>query len=381
MFSPVHNTKMYAIFGSNDDQDSHQSHELHYLLKIDLCIEFFLTLIGNGLCLLVMNYEHFGGDPMKRGIENKLISSVCFAQIVGMFSSATMSMIRALYGPVNIIIAISTWFILGVSNHFASITIMIIFSNKNLNILAFNFVSHMEENFWFCFLQIINVSLSTILCFIVYFLSQDTFPFVCVFAGLPITSEYSKGTFPLMALGTFIAFSSHLIIIIYKTIQNHKSENESQVKSNYSINLFNNLVHNPNILNDLQLFLVCTAFLVTGLIPLAINKGQPADTPDALFWNWLPNRWVFGFINPMMFFYFNPAIGAHFKRTFWDDWAPEWMEKYNPYIIPLEASLPKTVPEPSKSPSFSSKIEPKNSADQDQPKSHVINVRQVANFV
>ena len=103
MFSPVHNTKMYAIFGSNDDQDSHQSHELPYLLKIDLCIEFFLTLIGNGLCLLVMNYEHFGGDPMKRGIQNKLISSVCFAQIVGMFSSATMSMIRALYGPINII--------------------------------------------------------------------------------------------------------------------------------------------------------------------------------------------------------------------------------------------------------------------------------------
>ena len=97
---------MVLIFEPNDVQDVQDTHELHYLLKIDLCIEFFLTLIGNGLCLAVMNYEQFGGDPMKRGIENKLISSVCIAQILGMFSSATISLIRALYGPVNIIITI-----------------------------------------------------------------------------------------------------------------------------------------------------------------------------------------------------------------------------------------------------------------------------------
>ena len=123
-------------------QEPHENHELHYWLKIDLIFEFFLTLIGNGLCLVVINYEQFGGDPMKRGIENKLISSVCIAQILGMFSSATISLIRALYGPVNIIISTTIWFILVSLNHFACLTLMLMFSNKNLNILAFNFVSH-----------------------------------------------------------------------------------------------------------------------------------------------------------------------------------------------------------------------------------------------
>ena len=124
---------------------------------------------------------------------------------------------------------------------------MLMFSNKNLNILAFNFVSHMDENFWFWFLQILNVSLSSILSFIVYFLSQSYFPVISTFAGLPITPEPSKVTFVLMALGALIMFVSYFIIKVYKTIQ----EPEGQES-----NLFNNLVHNPNILNDIQLFLV-----------------------------------------------------------------------------------------------------------------------------
>ena len=323
---------MVLIFEPNDVQDVQDTHELHYLLKIDLCIEFFLTLIGNGLCLAVMNYEQFGGDPMKRGIENKLISSVCIAQILGMFSSATISLIRAIYGPVNIIISTTIWFILVSLNHFACLTLMLMFSNKNLNILAFNFVSHMDENFWFWFLQILNVSLSSILSFIVYFLSQSYFPLISTYAGLPITSVPSKVYFVLMALGALIMFVSYFCIKIYKTIQDPESQDQNQVESN----LFNNLVHNPNILNDIQLFLVCTAFLATGgLIPLAIFQGQPPDTPDEVFLSFLPGRWVFGFINPMLFFYFNPAIRAHVKRDFWDDWAPGWLDKYNPYLIPL----------------------------------------------
>ena len=32
-------------------------YDLHYLSKIDICIEVILTLIGNGLCLMVINYE------------------------------------------------------------------------------------------------------------------------------------------------------------------------------------------------------------------------------------------------------------------------------------------------------------------------------------
>ena len=343
-----------VAFAPNDNQNTHESHELHYLLKIDLCIEFFLTLIGNGLCLIVMNYEQFGGDPMKRGIENKLISSVCVAQILGMFSSATLSLIRALYGPVNIIIATSVWFILASLNHFASLTLMLMFFNKNLNILAFNFVSHTDENFWFWFLQILNLSLSIILTFILYFLNQVSLPLISMYAGLPISQGPKLGnlSFGLMALGALVMFISYLIIIVYKNIHDLESQNHNTEV----VSVFNIMHHNPNILNDRQLLLTCTAFVVTGLIPYYINRGQPPNTADAIFLQWLPGRWVFGFINPMLFFYFNPAIGEHFKRDFWDNWAPGWLDKYNPNLISLVTSFDPES-EPSSGPGRLSTIE------------------------
>ena len=128
---------------------------------------------------------------------------------------------------------------------------------------------------------------------------------------------------------------SHLIISIYKTIHDPESPN----RNNEVVSVFNILQHNPNILNDRQLLLTCTAFVVTGLIPYFFNRGQPPNTPDAVFLQWLPGRWVFGFINPMLFFYFNPAIGEHFKRDFWDNWAPGWLDKYNPNLISLVTSF------------------------------------------
>ena len=335
-----------VLLFEKDVQDPPENYEIHDWLKIDLIFEFFLTLIGNGLCLVVINYEQFGGDPMKRGIENKLISSVCVAQILGMFSSAILSLIRALYGPVNIIIVTSIWFILGSLNHFASLTLMLMFLNKNLNILAFNFVSHVEENFWFLFLQILNLSLSIILVFIIYFLSQISFPLISLYAGFPITSGPELGNISagLMALGAFIMILSYLIVRTYKNTQDNSV---SPVSQDQVPTLFNNLVHNPNILNDRQLVFTCTAFIATCLIPLVFNQGLPPDTPDALFLEWLPARWLFGFINPMLFFYFNPAIGEHFKRDFWDNWAPGCLDKYNPYLISLEPSIPMTEAGPS----------------------------------
>ena len=315
-------------------QDLEDAFDLHFVLKIEICVEFLFTLIGNCLSLVVINFEQYGGDPMKRGLENKLISSFCMAQIVGMFSSASVSMVRALFGPISVGLATLAWFIMITSNHFASLLIMLIFSNKNLNILAFNFVSHLDEGFWFSFSQFFGLISSIVLTFVMYVLNEGSLPVINAFAGLPIDqTSFSMVPFTLMVLGAFVMFLSHFIISIYKAIQEHNEQGESQVETP---NLFNNLVHNPNVLSDLQILLPLTGFVVTGMIPLLVNQGRPPETVNEAFWYWLPGRWVLGFFNPALFFYFNPAIGAHFKRDFWDDWAPEWMQKYNPYLIPLD---------------------------------------------
>ena len=51
-----------------------EDYDLHYLTKIDVIIEFLLTLLGNGLCLVIVNYEQVGMNLIKRSILNKLIS-------------------------------------------------------------------------------------------------------------------------------------------------------------------------------------------------------------------------------------------------------------------------------------------------------------------
>ena len=147
-------------------------------------------------------------------------------------------------------------------------------------------------------------------------------------------------------------FISYLIISVYKTIHDPESPN----RNIEVVSVFNIMHHNPNILNDRQLLFTSTAFLVTCLIPLVFSQGLPPGTPDALFLEWLPARWLFGFINPMLFFYFNPAIGEHFKRDFWDNWAPGWLDKYNPNLISLVTSFDPES-EPSSGPGRLSTIE------------------------
>ena len=268
----------HLIFEHLDKQD----YELHYFSKIDLYIEFFLTLIGNGLSLVVINYEQFGGDPMKRGIENKFISSLAITQIVGTFLSALTLFLRALVGPLNLVLTQAVWFILVSLNHFASLVLILIYSYKDLNILAFHFASHLDEGFWFIFSQIQTLSMSIMFTFIMYFLNHGSFALVSAYAGLPIPPRASSNlTFVLVGLGAVLMFLSHFIITLYKVIKH-----ESQVDQP-SVHMFNNLVHNPNVLSDLQLLGSATFFVISGFIPILVYEGKAPETADEVFLYWL----------------------------------------------------------------------------------------------
>ena len=174
------------------EPEEKDEYELHSLTKIDFYLEFVLTLIGNVLTLIIFNYERFGGDPMKRGIENKLISSLAMTQITGTFLSAVTLFFRALIGPLNLTLTQALWFIMVSLNHFASLTLIVIYSYKDLNILAFNFASHLDEGLWFIFSQILTLSMSIIFTFIMYFLNHGSFALVSAYAGLPIPPRASS---------------------------------------------------------------------------------------------------------------------------------------------------------------------------------------------
>ena len=134
----------------------------------------------------------------------------------------------------------------------------------------------------------------------------------------------------LLGIGAVVMFLSHFGISLYKTLKNHQSDHVDNQQ-----NLFNNMVHNPNILNDCQLLWVSSIFVATAGIPVLLTGGESPKTVDELFLLLMPLRMGMGLIFPLMFFYFNPAIRVYFKRQFWD-WAPDFIQKYNPYLLSLE---------------------------------------------
>ena len=132
-------------------------------------------------------------------------------------------------------------------------------------------------------------------------------------------------SFALIGFGLVLLFFSHFIISISKAFKRASSVRRTSV----TISIINNVVHNPAVLSDIQLLFVSFCFVVTASIPKVIN-GKPPETADLVFAQWVPLRWFF-FIYPILFLYFNPNIIEHLRKDFWD-WAPNWLQKYNPYL-------------------------------------------------
>ena len=130
-----------------------------------------------------------------------------------------------------------------------------------------------------------------------------------------------------------MVFLSHFVISIFKAF---KSESIVPFKATgQNSRVLNNVVKNPAVLNDIQIFCVLTTLTVTAAVPGIITGGKAPETADQVMLLWLPMRQYMGLIFPLLFFYFNPAIRNHFKRDFWDV-APNCLQKYNPYLLKLE---------------------------------------------
>ena len=160
--------------------------DLHYLTKIDIWIELFMTLLGTGFYLVIVNYEQFGGDPMKRCILNKLISSTCLGAIGGMLPSAIAHALRALLGGLNLCLATSIVFLQIFCLIFTIANVIFIFAYKDLSIFAFQFVNHLEEEFWYVFLQVFNVFIALTLTSIEHFITDEPRPLAKAYAGVHI---------------------------------------------------------------------------------------------------------------------------------------------------------------------------------------------------
>ena len=181
-----HQFKMFFYHPNNSFYMEVEDFDLYFLTKIDIWLELFMTLLGSGLYLVIVNYEQFGSDPMKRSILNKLISATCLGAIAGTLPSAITLFLRASLGGLDEYFAITIVFVQVFFFFFVIINVIIIFGYKDLSILAFNFVNRLEEGFWFTFLQMFNAMASLIFTSIEHFVADQSRPVAKAYAGVQI---------------------------------------------------------------------------------------------------------------------------------------------------------------------------------------------------
>ena len=109
--------------------------------------------------------------------------------------------------------------------------------------------------------------------------------------------------------------------------------NNNQHTPNNALQL-NNAIHNKDVMTIRQDFLVCLVAL--GMVLGAYLTSFMADTNSAIG---LATKWFFVFhasflaralIFPVIFFAMNKHARGHVKTTFWNEWAPDFIQVYNP---------------------------------------------------
>ena len=135
---------------------------------------FYVTL-SNAFYALLILYEKYGEDIMKRSINNQLISQVGLAMILFNCISSTIFLLRFIFGPLNFGVAVfETW----IGNIYLSWTLLVLAEisvMKALLIHKFSWIVGIDEDFAGKFLLKFNLG---------YCLISQTARFVHIFFKL-----------------------------------------------------------------------------------------------------------------------------------------------------------------------------------------------------
>ena len=174
-----------TLFG-NRSNFSVESDVLHPLTVLDISLEFLVTIIGNILYFIIVHFERFAGDPMKRSMVNKFISTICLTLSLITSLSSTTLLLRVSFGPFPLILAkiIISLEIYGVL--FTCMNVVCVFILKIIRAKAFYFVNGLNEDFWFLVTEVFNATLCFLLLVKQRFLSGKPLPYEKALAGQPL---------------------------------------------------------------------------------------------------------------------------------------------------------------------------------------------------
>ena len=270
---------------------------------------------------------------MKRSITNKLMSALCFTALMTSLNVSISNIFRVFtHGlPLQLALAFVLSQIFGVL--LTTMNFIGVFTFKILRLLTFYFANQLDEDFWFFFYEIFSISTCLVLTSLEAGMADTPMPLAQVIAGNHPWQSTSmvRILFGLIGVSGFVTLFGHTCLSIWK-------KSTTIVEALPTNNNFNVLVYNPAILNDLQVLAVTIFFILTASFPFILQRGQPPETADQLFLLWMPLRLWLGVLTPFLFYGFNKELRAYSKREFWDAWAPNFLQKYNPNLITIPST-------------------------------------------
>ena len=271
------------------------------VLQTVMCI----VLLPTSLTLIfgIIHYEHFGVDSKKRSFFNQAISALFISLgFNGIFVMVSMT-IRCWTGPFGhfggIIVSIARRSLLIVASFW--VTEFLLY--KNMSILFPHYITRLRDDFWAIFCCGWNILLGILFTNIEWILNNQTHPppIYLFMSGEDEMIQSPQQILSFLIVWVIITILA-LSLIIIQLIKNKPSP-EQQFG-------FNNMKHNPAIVNSLQMMFVIAILLLVSY-PSIFVKGVG---PNPFVLKTIPMSIAVYLIIPICFYAFNKKLRRYVWR-------------------------------------------------------------------
>ena len=260
-----------------------------------------LTVLPFGLFLIygIVLYEHFGVDAQKRSILNQLMSAIFVDMgLNGLLVVLTITL-RCWTGPLGSTFA----FVVSGSRRFFltfyKLLGLEILLYKNLCILKPQFIMRFNDNFWTNFILVWNGIVAVLSSNAELALTKVGHPQMFLF--LSGEDDLNNST-KIQTLYLVLLSLIMILLVLYMIIRLITNPGEEQ--SHGQGQFFNNLMHNPALINNLQILIVAFVCIVVALPGTFIVK----KTPNAFVLSIIPGVLNLFLFMPILFYAFNDRL-------------------------------------------------------------------------
>ena len=270
-----------------------------------------VCFIGIPLILGIINYEHFGVDAQKRSILNQLISLFFGTVGICVLFTGFFVCVRCWVGPLGTMAGNFTTIVRRVLLEIVGFLVFEILIYKNLCHIKPLWIMSLNDNFWTTFALAWNVIFAILLCHTnLNIVLDDHPPFFQFISGAEDLIEKSKRQIEPMVF--FIVnctlIVSFMIIRMIKNPVQPPQQNNGQ--------LFNNMIHNPALINNLQLIFVFSLCFLCMVPSIFVTEYGPNGIVLVI----LPGSVTSALVLPLLFYCFNNNL----RKFVWKE-VKDWL--------------------------------------------------------